>query len=109
MHVFQWCTVDGVQKVDWDRLDAEITKLERHFDDVAYVFSHADNQAATEFQARITGDSQCFQPILECVCCTDLLVEPAAGVQIVVDSVDAGRFELLGLRGGQQTETATNV
>ena len=69
----------------------------------------AIEKAGAEFETSIGGSSQSVEPIVVGMCRADLFVMPAAGVQVVVDAVDAGSFQTLSLNGGEEPQAATDV
>lgn len=100
---------DRVQEVDRDRLDFHAAHFQRDVDQVGVLLAHAGDQAAAELHARLAHGPQRGQPVVERMRRANLLVEPAARVEIVVDAIDAGRFQRHRLLWREQTQATADV
>ena len=85
--------LDGDQEVDRDGGDLQRTELVRHVQDVLVRLAHSGDHAAAALQAGSTGRFQGGDPVLVGVGAHDAAGVAAAGVQIVVEPVQAGPFE----------------
>ena len=98
-----------MQEVDRRRMDTQRAQFKGHVDQILIGFTHSYNQSAAKFHARVTNRSQGLQTIVVTVSRDNLVVECAAGIQIVIDPVDSCRFQGLGLFGLKETQTAADM
>lgn len=101
--------VDGVQEVDGDGLDLHVTESGGEFDEVIVSFAHADDAAGAEFHTRAADGLESVDAVLVGMGGANFVVESAAGVEVVVDAIDAGVLEDVGLIGGEEAEADADV
>ena len=103
-HLEGWFT--GRLPADWFAGPIEVT-FDR--DEILVFFPHADDATRAELDSRVANGAERVQPIFEGMGRADFGVEAFAGVQVVIDPVDTGGLELLGLVRSEQTETDADV
>ena len=106
---FKLRAVDRVQEVDRDRFDFDASQFDRDVDQVGVFFAHAGDDSGTKFHAGVASDLQRVEAIVERVRRADFVVVLPAGVQVVVDAVDAGFFQSRCLVRTEDSQAAADV
>ena len=90
------------QEVHRDRLGFEVGERERELDQFAGALAHAGDEARAGLQAGALGRQQRVHAVVVGVGGADVAVAGAAGVEVVVEPVQAGELEHLGFFVVQQ-------
>jgi hypothetical protein len=86
-----------VKEVQGDRFHGEFSEGESHIDDIFAGLAHSDDATAAELQAGFTNVLEGFESIFEGMGRADFFVVVLAGIEVVVDFIDAGGRKPLGL------------
>ena len=98
-----------MEHIEWNRIRFDLAKRQGEIDQVFVAFSHADNAARADFESGRPGMANCGQPVLKGVGAADFGVIGLARIQVVIDPVHAGGFEVLRLAFVEQSERATDL
>src|SRR5208337_5668457 len=84
----QASTIDRDQEIDREGFDFQGPELQGELHDIAIFLAHADDSPRTDLQPGSADSAEGFQTVVISVSRANLGVEPAAGIEIVIDPVD---------------------
>lgn len=87
---FHPCSGNGHKGIDGDGLDAELLKGKGHIDAVLPSFSHADDAAGANTEARALGGLDGADAVIEGMARADMREKAAAGFNVMMVACDAG-------------------
>lgn len=107
--MLHWSTGCRVKRVDGNRVRFDLTEGQGEIDQVFIALSHSNDTTGTDFESGRPSVPDGGQPVLKGVCRADLGVIGFARVQVVIDSVHPGGFQVFRLAFIEEPQRATNL